>query len=293
MQYGLIFLLLAVLLVVVIGLHYGMPRSPYGRAALGIVTVVGGCGMLYQLQAQHSICWQEEIGLTDGGSIWLDREVEVGLDADLVPTGLFASSNVGGKLAFTHPASGEKLTWHVPDGLRPVLFDIDGSAVYLLSVPLSPAQWRCPSPPYVLFVFRHGVWQREAVETLPRRFDKKNMLGYLSAKTQRQIAEHGHRVSRALVAHHYATQGDQRATIDRRYTNPARDASGCWQLEKYPSANGEHIERRPVEEAYGSETTEKLRQHWQATRRSYLTDLEAFELGIVNAQAAPSSSAAE
>jgi len=81
-------------------------------------------------------------------------------------------------LTFSHPDTGERITWRLPDGLQPIMLDFEqGAPYYVLNeyTVLDYNKWGCPNPPYIVYLYKKGVWKQVDFSQLPKVFVVRNM----------------------------------------------------------------------------------------------------------------------
>jgi len=226
----------------------------FGKLALAIgILVVGAIGtaVLWVVWSfsPTTLTWKEEVGLEDGRTLLVTRRVV-----------LVRGGNIGERpdvererrLTFTHPTTGQIITWENGDTLgsrvRPKLLDFDGDRPVLVAVAQSNTDYSllgCPTPPYIVFRYENGTWTRIPVTDLPRRLVWMNLYPSVDhdfLKSQRYF------VKVAVTAALYRTTplDDHRAllaTVDRRTRNPV--GLGC--IRKY------------IERFYGAEKYDEWR----------------------------------
>jgi hypothetical protein len=170
--------------------------------------------------------WKEEVGLEDGRTLLVTRRVV------MVPGG-----NIGERpdvererrLTFTHPTTGQVITWEngpaIGSRAYPKMLDFDGDRPVLVTEAQSGADYAmlgCPTPPYIVFRYENGTWNRIATGELPRRFVWMNLYPSVDRDF---LKSHRYFVSAAVTAAEYRTPplDDHRAllaTVDRRLRNP-------------------------------------------------------------------------
>lgn len=126
--------------------------------------------------------WKEEVLLHDGQKIIVERSVERGGRHEIGQLPSYTKQN----LAFTHPTTGQSITWEDKatedlgtSSFLPMALDIYQEAVYLVLKPmgcLSYNKWGRPNPPYV--VFKHGgkTWDRVPLQELPLETKTPNLI---------------------------------------------------------------------------------------------------------------------
>lgn len=126
--------------------------------------------------------WKEEVQLHDGTKIVVDRSVRRGGPHEVGQRGSYTEET----LAFTHPATGKRISWEdkaTPDlgtsSFLPMALDIYQGEVYLVANPmgcLAYNKWGRPNPPYVVFKFSGDKWTRVKLDALPTDTKAPNLL---------------------------------------------------------------------------------------------------------------------
>jgi len=139
------------------------------------VLLVAGIAMNACGESGKTLNWKQEVLLGDGRVIVMDRVSK--------QTGkIFPENTVieyEKSLAFAHPDTGERIGWTLPKGTGAWMLDFDGGYPYLVLRTSSVADynnWECPNPPWLVFRYESGQWQRIGQEQLPARFVKPNLL---------------------------------------------------------------------------------------------------------------------
>lgn len=138
-------------------------------------------GMLFILPLTFTACgkektldWHQEALLHDGRTLWVERHSERGS-----PFPGNSGLETGQTLAFSHPDTGERIEWRIPEGLQPVMLDFEqGVPYYVLDTYVSSdySKWGCPNPPYLVYRYQQGKWKRVAFELLPAQFVILNLM---------------------------------------------------------------------------------------------------------------------
>ena len=126
--------------------------------------------------------WKEEVLLHDGARIVVERSV--------VRKGRhepFQRPTIGEQtLSFVLPTTHQRVRWkdeYSEDlgsaNFLPMMLETDRDTAYLVVSPmgcLSYNKWGRPNPPYVVFKYQGGNWQRIALQKLPARFKTPNLI---------------------------------------------------------------------------------------------------------------------
>lgn len=136
-------------------------------SALGIALT--GC------DTGRTLEWKQEAPLADGRVIVVDRYSEQGPHSNKHNMRM----EIGQELAFTHPDTGERIRWRVMNGLQPHMLDFDSGTPYYIFrayTVLDYNNWDCPNPPYLVYRYEKGGWNRTPFEKLPTQFAKPNLM---------------------------------------------------------------------------------------------------------------------
>ena len=83
------------------------------------------------------------------------------------------------------PVTGRTIRWD-PDGwsLRPFALHLHLGVPYLFTLPgdVTYERYGCPSPPYIVFKWDGTAWSRVALDALPVRFHRRNLLATSSER---------------------------------------------------------------------------------------------------------------
>jgi hypothetical protein len=181
------------------------------------VLLLAGCGK----PAEH-LAWKQEVPLHDGRVIVLDRLSFIGAEAVLMNR---LRMEIEQTLAFTHPDTGERIEWKLPEGLIPHMLDVDGGVPYYVLEAHTVGDyntWNCPNPPWMVFRYVGARWQRTPVEDLPPSFVDANLLAM--AKDEERHIVNGY-VTRDALRMAIRSWDPDRRVINRQKINPI--AEGC------------------------------------------------------------------
>lgn len=186
-----------------------------------IVLLVAGIAMHACGESGKTLSWRQEVLLSDGRVIVMDRVSK--------QTGkIFPENTVieyEKSLAFAHPDTGERISWTLPKGTGAWMLDFDGGYPYLVLRTSSVADynnWDCPNPPWLVFRFESGLWQRIGQERLPARFVKPNLLH--GARTDELATADGLYTVKEMEAY-FRKIDPQRRVISREKVSPIGE--GC------------------------------------------------------------------
>lgn len=165
--------------------------------------------------------WKQEAPLADGRVIVVDRYSEQGPHSNT----LNMRMEIGQELAFTHPDTGERIRWRMMDGLQPYMLDFDQQVPYYVLSAYTVAdynRWDCPNPPYLIYRYEHGGWNRTPFEKLPTQFVKPNLMPM--AKSYEKYIDNGYVSVRALESYFKSKRQEYRV-IGREKISPI--GNGC------------------------------------------------------------------
>ncbi|OJZ21732.1 MAG: hypothetical protein BGP21_06140 [Thiobacillus sp. 65-29] len=203
--------------------------------------------------------WKEELLLHDGRKLIVERSI--------VRKGRhepFQRPPIGEEsLSFKHPVTHERIRWKDEYGddvgmsnFGLLMLEVDQAAAYIVAEPrgcLSYNKWGRPNPPYVVFKFKDGDWKRIALQELPARFNKPNLVMSSPDDEAKQAggrlitAEMVNRINTPVAA--WAMQ-PQYKTILREAMKPGSPGVGCEELVYYKGAwvgPGDSIGRRMMD----------------------------------------------
>jgi hypothetical protein len=207
----------------------GQQRSGGRRRWLVLGTIVGlavlgVAGILVYSTTSDTFTWREEVALHDGKTVMVTWRV-------WLVSGELGQRPMGGRqqLTFTHPATGESVTWQDPgkvgSRLNPTLLDVDAGRLFLVGLAATGPDYDgfgCPTPPYIVFRYDGGNWIRVPLSELPPRLENANLLGLGAEDLIRQSRGS---LTAAQIAAWYANLRQHSdvahyAFIDRRIRNP-------------------------------------------------------------------------
>lgn len=160
--------------------------------------------------------WKQEAPLVDGRMIVVDRYSEQGPHSK----SLNVRMETGQELAFTHPDTGERIRWRIMGGLQPYMLDFDQKVPYYVLIAYTVAdynRWDCPNPPYLIYRYEHGEWNRTPFEKLPRQFVKPNLMAM--AKSYEKYIDHGY-VNAQSLERYFNHKDKQHNIISREKISP-------------------------------------------------------------------------
>jgi hypothetical protein len=126
--------------------------------------------------------WREEILLHDGKKIIVQRSQSYGGRSEPGQTGPIKEH----RISFVLPGSNQTITWTSEYGpelgranFNLLALHVLNGTPYVVASPnlcLSYNKWGRPNPPYVVFKYEGGRWQRIAIEALPIEFQTINVV---------------------------------------------------------------------------------------------------------------------
>lgn len=153
--------------------------------AVFVLACAGGW-LQYKDYTNSRLKWTEDVLLPDGRIVTLTRYQEFKGPHKIGDT----PTQSDYWFEFKHPDTGEIVRWHYGRHLGTVALLIDQATPYLLLSPRfgsSLSEFKCPNPPYLLFKYRAGAWQRVELKEIPVRRLRSN-LSYAVREDRKQIA---------------------------------------------------------------------------------------------------------
>lgn len=185
-----------------------------------------------------TIDWKQEVKLHDGRVIVVDRKSKQ--ESMSIPTkGILEPWQ---QIAFTHPASRERIVWDLPKGLGLWMLDIGGGMIWTVLKPQSIADynaWGCPSPPWIVFRWQTGIWQQVAMGDLPSVLTTPNTLAAAASDNPRSENK---LVSVEQFGAYLARLDPEYRTISREKVNPI--ALGCHESVLHKQGRQSEIDNR-------------------------------------------------
>lgn len=168
-----------------------------------------------------TIEWKQEVKLHDGRMIVVERQSKQ-KEISLPVKGVLEPWQ---QVTFTHPTTGERVIWELPNGLGLWMLDFEAHMVWAVLRPMSVSdynEWGCPSPPWIVFRQKDGTWQQLAAAELPAKFSFPNTLAGAAADEPRSESKF---VSAEKFRNYIAGLDPEYRTIGREKINPI--AKGC------------------------------------------------------------------
>lgn len=147
---------------------------------LGILLMFLGGGM--SACAMGGTSWKEEVLLHDGSAIIVERTAKRHGRHEIGQRPPIGDQSV----SFTMPKTNQRVVWKDEfsedvngANFNLMLLDMVQGTAYLLATPagcLSYNKWGRPNPPYVIFKYQGGEWQRISLQELPAEIKRPNML---------------------------------------------------------------------------------------------------------------------
>lgn len=127
--------------------------------------------------------WKEEVKLHDGQVIVVERFYHLGGYPAIESHN---RSPLDETLTFRLPGSDKEIVWKTEfnngpelNSLGPMLLDVVEGIPYLATSPagcIAYNKWGRPNPPYVLFKYENGAWQRIPLEAFPAALVHSNLM---------------------------------------------------------------------------------------------------------------------
>jgi hypothetical protein len=128
--------------------------------------------------------WKEEVSLSDGRKVLVERGVTFG--ARNFEPGQSLTGAVNYWLKFVNPGNGQSVRWEDPGKLMPMILGIAHGIPYLVALPVSSSahiEAGCPRPGYLFFRYENA-WEPIRYSELPPAMHKRNLLlVYLPAES--------------------------------------------------------------------------------------------------------------
>jgi hypothetical protein len=154
--------------------------EPNGRQAarwiitsLALLLLVSGLGAYSD--GRKTVEWKQEVPLNDGRVVVLERISK--------QTGTLFPENVSMEyeqtLTFVHPDTQERIRWTLPKGLQPAALYFEEKTPYYLLKAYTVADfntWGCPNPPWLVYRYEKGEWNRVPFEQLPAKIAMRNLI---------------------------------------------------------------------------------------------------------------------
>jgi hypothetical protein len=276
LQLGLVLLVAVVLLLLADKVKPGY--RIYARIGVLALGVLVAWALLHQQESDKHFDWEQEVRLSDGGTIWIKRQTTFGHFGE--PTQVSSASSLLEEFEFIEK-TGNLVQWKGQYDLSPLLLDFDQGTPYLAAriKPRKHFAWGCPPYPYVFFRFTNGQWQRIGIKSFPARFERSNVFPYLDEQTRKSLKSGVKKMFADMVEDKLKPPvSSEVRTIDRRIVNPLYFCQGSTDL------IGPDGQRRMVslDSYYGTGTGNRLgdRFGWK-DQKVYLSEQEAIELGIL------------
>jgi hypothetical protein len=118
--------------------------------------------------------WKEEVLLHDGRVIVVERSVRTGE----VPVEIGQPPGESDYTLTFRLAEGKAVTWEAGKSFRPMIFDLRDGTAYVVALGRTGPDYGkhgCPKPPYFIFRYSDGRWQRIDYELMPKEIRKANL----------------------------------------------------------------------------------------------------------------------
>jgi hypothetical protein len=170
--------------------------------------------------AEH-LAWKQEVPLQDGRVVVLDRVSFIGAEDVLMRLRMETEQT----LAFTHPDTGQRIEWKIPNGLLPFMLDFEAGVPYYVFYAHTVGDynnWNCPNPPYMVFKYAREQWLQVPFEELPGPFVKPNLMDM--ARDNEKFIVNG-LVTKETLPGYFKQYDADHNVISREKVNPI--AEGC------------------------------------------------------------------
>jgi len=158
-----------------------------------VLCVLVGMSLLSSCLGKSTYRWKEEIQLHDGRFIVIERSVRTGE----VPVEIGQPPGESDYTLTFKTSDGKSVTWEAGKSFRPMILDIVGDVPYVVATgrtEVAYERYGCPSPPYFLFRYVGGEWERVTYEQLPKAIRNRNLLSGPASQEESRTA-----VRRGLV----------------------------------------------------------------------------------------------
>ena len=118
--------------------------------------------------------WQEEVLLHDGRVIVIERSLRTGE----VPVELGQRPGESDYTLVFKATDGKAVTWEAGKSFKPMILDFANGTPYVVARGSTGPDYErlgCPKPPYFIFRWADGRWQRIDYEQLPREIRRMNL----------------------------------------------------------------------------------------------------------------------
>lgn len=162
--------------------------------------------------------WKEEVLLSDGKMIVIDRGVTFG--PRRFEPGQSTTGAVKYWLSFLNPANEQIVRWENPGKLKPMILAISGGVPYIVAVPISAAGYMeagCPNPAYFFFKYENG-WESIAFKDYPQEAKRRNLLLVYTPVSLTPVERGFISSSKVAAAHPGASRLDHE--LDPNYRGP-------------------------------------------------------------------------
>ena len=137
-----------------------------------VIAIVAAAAIAY-LFMPRTESWQEEVRLSNGSHLVIDRTLTYGGRAEIGQ----GSPISGWTITFKHPGSGERVTFEAPGGVELVLLDVYQDTLYLAGRAVrgdAIHALKCPNPPFIFYRYSKG-WQQVSAKEFPAGFTRANL----------------------------------------------------------------------------------------------------------------------
>ena len=139
------------------------------------IALILGCGSSVVACAPKMVGWHEDVRLSDGRKIVVDRKAKCRSSGYIGPANCVTAENW---LTFDLPEFSPKpIVWH-QTRLFAVLLNVDAGKLYAVGYPLTDGDYALlgrPKSPFIAFVWRTDQWQQIPIRDVPSAIYDRNI----------------------------------------------------------------------------------------------------------------------
>lgn len=131
--------------------------------------------------------WKEEVLLHDGQVIVIERSVRTGE----VPVEIGQPPGESDYTLSFRMAGGKTVSWEAGKSFRPMIFDLHSGTPYVVATGRTSPDYEkhgCPKPPYFIFRYTDGSWQRIDYEQMPKEIRRTNLSASVTQEEESLVA---------------------------------------------------------------------------------------------------------
>ncbi|WP_205629818.1 hypothetical protein [Dechloromonas denitrificans] len=221
-------------------MNRNVPRKALAITVLIATLSLNACAGLFGLGSDS---WQEEVLLHDGQKIIVERSQTYGGQHEIGQSSPVREHTIRFQLL----QSAQTVTWKSDYGpelgrtnFNVLALHIQDDSPYLVAEPnlcLAYNKWGRPNPPYVVFKYTGGSWQRINLAELPTEFKHINLIvnNGLTDAIERAARDKGYvSAERVESFNHSLTQPEYKAILRQGVENP--EGSSCIKSDFYGKA---------------------------------------------------------